>query len=482
MTARTPSPAVTCVLIFLDGARFIDEAIRSVVAQSGDVDWELVLVDDGSTDESTVIARRWASADARIRYLEHEGHANLGMSASRNAGVAVARGDLIGFLDCDDVWLPLALSHGLGVLALHPDADVVIGATWRWYSWTGEPGDRAHDDVMRLPDVVPLTVIDPPALLAGMYAKPGAWQVPAMCSLLISRHGLLRIGGLDDSFRGIYEDQVLYTKIAMHLQVVVDPRPMGLYRQHDASACHVAVDAGVWRRSGPSELERHYLEWVRTYVTEQAGGDPAALDVVARNLDHVAHGQHLAPTEPSPSLGSRLPTPVRRVLRAVRDRVRPPARPTSVTARWSEQFLAPISGQSDGYDPRRRGGRQRRVVGRRPAGRRVRRPCAAAVMERGDVSGDALRPGGGAAGGQRIRGHRRPAGERGPAPGTGRHGPRRRAGSGAGPHPPGRRRRRGPRRRDAAAPPGRRGVLRERNDRCVAGRTGRRARRARRST
>ncbi len=112
---------MSCVMIFLDGARFIDEAIRSVVAQGADVAWELVLVDDGSTDASTAIARRWAAADpARIRYVEHAGHANRGMSASRNAGVAAARGEHIGFLDCDDVWLPSALSHGLRVLPLTP--------------------------------------------------------------------------------------------------------------------------------------------------------------------------------------------------------------------------------------------------------------------------------------------------------------------------------------------------------------------------
>ena len=118
--SRRDAPAVTCVLIFLDGAHFIDEAIRSVVAQGDDVDWELILVDDGSTDESTAIARRWAAADPRIRYLEHDGHANRGMSASRNAGVAAARGELIGFLDCDDVWLPSALAHGLRVLRPPP--------------------------------------------------------------------------------------------------------------------------------------------------------------------------------------------------------------------------------------------------------------------------------------------------------------------------------------------------------------------------
>jgi hypothetical protein len=342
------APAVTCVLIFLDGARFIDEAIESVVAQGHDVEWELVLVDDGSTDESTAIARRWAAADARIRYVEHPGHANLGMSASRNAGVAAARGEHIGFLDCDDVWLPGALAHGLRDLALHPEADVLIAGTWRWHGWTGDPADRARDHVMSLPDGPHHVVIEPPALLAGMYEHPGAWRIPAMCSLLISRPRLLDIGGLDDSFRGLYEDQVLYAKIALHLRAVIDPRPMALYRQHDASACQVAIDAGEWQRTGPSGPERRYLEWMRTYVTEEAAGDPGALAVVARNLDHAAHGHHLAPTEPPSSRRDRMPEPVRRGLRSVRRRLRRPAAPTTVAGRWSEQFLAPLCGPIEG--------------------------------------------------------------------------------------------------------------------------------------
>ena len=77
------------------------------------------------------------------------------MSASRNAGVAAARGEYIGFLDSDDVWLPSALSHGLRVLAVHPDADVVIGGTWRWHGWTGDPDDLARDHLMSLPDAAP---------------------------------------------------------------------------------------------------------------------------------------------------------------------------------------------------------------------------------------------------------------------------------------------------------------------------------------
>ncbi|HYC32345.1 MAG TPA: glycosyltransferase family A protein, partial [Gemmatimonadales bacterium] len=123
----TPPPVVSVVMIFLNGARFIDEAIRSVQAQSLG-EWELLLVDDGSTDDSTAIARAWSGRDpARIRYLEHADHRNLGMSASRNLGIAHARGELLAFLDADDVWFPRKLEEQVGLLRAHPAAGMVFG-------------------------------------------------------------------------------------------------------------------------------------------------------------------------------------------------------------------------------------------------------------------------------------------------------------------------------------------------------------------
>ncbi|MEP4649676.1 MAG: glycosyltransferase family 2 protein, partial [Ilumatobacter sp.] len=272
-------------MIFLDGAAFIDEAIRSVVAQGDAIAWELVLVDDGSTDASTAIARRWADSDGRIRYLEHDGHANLGTGASRNAGLDAAHGEYVGFLDCDDVWLPCALSHAMRVLAHHADADAVFGGAWRWHSWTDDPADRVLDDKMVLPDSMTHEVIEPPELFADIYLEPDAFRVPAICSTLIDRASLLRVGGFEDSFRNLYEDQVLYSKIALQLRAVVDPRPLALYRQHEASACHVAIDAGEWQWTGPSEPLRHYAEWLRTYIVDNVGSDAASLEVVRRNLD-----------------------------------------------------------------------------------------------------------------------------------------------------------------------------------------------------
>ena len=98
---------VTVIVIFLDEARFIQEAIDSVLVQSYP-HWELLLIDDGSRDQSSGIARSIADQrPGKIRYLEHAGHQNLGMSASRNLGIRHAKGKYIAFLDADDVWSPL---------------------------------------------------------------------------------------------------------------------------------------------------------------------------------------------------------------------------------------------------------------------------------------------------------------------------------------------------------------------------------------
>ncbi len=146
MTAR---PTLSCILIFLDGEAFLDEAIASVVAQQ-DPSWELILVDDGSTDSSGRIAARWSATDPeRIRCAAHPGRANLGMSASRNVGIELARGDLVGFVDCDDVWLPTMVGHVHRLAVAHPTADAVITRCWRWSSWDGSSLGSRCDFVQR---------------------------------------------------------------------------------------------------------------------------------------------------------------------------------------------------------------------------------------------------------------------------------------------------------------------------------------------
>ena len=114
-TPLESSPLVSAIIIFLNERRFLQEAIESVFGQTY-ANWELLLVDDGSSDGSTEIAQRAAvTHGSRVRYLEHPGHANRGMSASRNLGWIEARGEWVAFLDGDDVWLPQKLERQISL-------------------------------------------------------------------------------------------------------------------------------------------------------------------------------------------------------------------------------------------------------------------------------------------------------------------------------------------------------------------------------
>ncbi|MGV7223528.1 MAG: glycosyltransferase family 2 protein, partial [Nitrospinales bacterium] len=130
---KTGNPLVTAIIIFLNEERFLEEAIESVFAQTYD-HWELLLVDDGSTDHSTEIALRYsAQYPKKIRYLEHEGHQNREKSSSRNLGMHHARGEYIAYLDGDDVWLPHKLARQVMILESNPNAAMVYGPLRMWH-------------------------------------------------------------------------------------------------------------------------------------------------------------------------------------------------------------------------------------------------------------------------------------------------------------------------------------------------------------
>src|SRR4029079_10856270 len=155
---------VSVIMIFRDEERFIKHAIESVFAQVYN-DWELLLVDDGSRDGSPLIARDYERRFPRkVRCLEHPEHESRGMSASRNLGINEAKGELIAFLDADDLWLPEKLEEQVAILDSHPEAAMVYGATQYWYGWTGDPEDEARDFVSRL-DIEANKLVRPPLLV-----------------------------------------------------------------------------------------------------------------------------------------------------------------------------------------------------------------------------------------------------------------------------------------------------------------------------
>ena len=259
------SGLVSIVTIFRDAAAFLHEAIESVLIQDYR-HWELLLVDDGSTDDGSVIAREYARArPQQIHYLEHSGHANLGMSASRRVGIDHARGEYIAFIDADDVWLPEKLGWQVHLLRTAPMAAMTYGPGLYWYQWAGA-ADRGAQDFVQPLDVTTTMLVPPPHLIARWLGTP--YNTPGTSGSLVRAEALRRSGGPTAEFGGMYEDQVLFCKLALRYPMLVSDRCLYKYRQHDASCCSQA------RRSGARRDARlAFLRWLSAHVAEHHLGN-----------------------------------------------------------------------------------------------------------------------------------------------------------------------------------------------------------------
>jgi teichuronic acid biosynthesis glycosyltransferase TuaG len=133
-------PRVSVVMPAYNAGRYLAESVESVRAQTFP-DWELLVVDDGSADDTGEVARRFAGRDARVRCVRRP---NGGQAAARNTGLREAKGELVAFLDADDLWLPeklaaqIAVMEGTGVDLVYTDG--------YFFSEDGEasPDERFH--------------------------------------------------------------------------------------------------------------------------------------------------------------------------------------------------------------------------------------------------------------------------------------------------------------------------------------------------
>ncbi len=203
-------PELSVIVPVRNGERFLAEAIESLLPHR-DVD-EIVVVDDGSTDRSTDIARRYP-----VVLLRQPG---AGSAAARNAGLAVARGAVIGFLDADDLWAPPRPEGDprLARLRAEPHTDLVLGRTVRFRT-----GDRGPEP------------LGPPEPFLALGA------------LLVRREALSRVGPLDPAIAVSDDiDWLLRAQEAGIAAVRVDETVLW-YRRHASSltASIAARERGV---------------------------------------------------------------------------------------------------------------------------------------------------------------------------------------------------------------------------------------------
>ena len=266
-------PLVTVITVFLNAERFIEEAISSVFAQDYR-NWELVLVDDGSTDGSTEIALRYARRySSRVRYMEHTGHKNRGISASQNLAVSAAKGEFIAFLDSDDVWLREKLEQQVAVLLSQPEAMMVYGKTQYWYSWNTNALDEKPDLILE-PGVEPNSLLRPPTLFVRLLRE----EIPIPCpsDVMIRRIAASDCGAFEESFRCIFTDQVLYAKLSLKWPVIVSDQNWFKYRKHSDSAVATVKKNGEMRSA-----RLLYLKWLSNYVADQGITDTRVRRAIA---------------------------------------------------------------------------------------------------------------------------------------------------------------------------------------------------------
>jgi glycosyltransferase involved in cell wall biosynthesis len=210
-----PLPRVSVITPAYNAGRFLSDTIESVRRQTFE-DWELLIVDDGSTDDTVTIVERCVASDRRIRLLRQP---NAGPSAARNHGMRAARGAFFAFLDSDDQWLPSFLEHQLGVFDAHPEASLVTTTAYD----LGGP----HDGQSRRRPAA-----DYPALtLEDIIRNDSA----VFIMTVFRREVFERIGGLDEA-QWTSEDYDFWIRAALAGFVFrVSTQPLALYRRHEGS-------------------------------------------------------------------------------------------------------------------------------------------------------------------------------------------------------------------------------------------------------
>jgi len=236
---------VSIIMPAYNAERYIAASIESVLAQTYS-NWELIVVDDGSTDNTAAVVQEFVARDPRIKYIFQE---NGRLGKARNTSIRNSTGPLIAFLDSDDLWLPAKLEMQMRAIAQN-NADVVYSKTYVFKN------DNIDDETE--------TLRNP----AGKFSGPDffdslvRWnQIPVLTVLLrrsaLDRVGLFEEGETAASYRGC-EDYELWLRLARAGFVFYGmPDVLARYRRHATAMTAV-----------PSNVFRSMLLVVRKHIDE----------------------------------------------------------------------------------------------------------------------------------------------------------------------------------------------------------------------
>lgn len=224
-------PEVSVVVPTYNSAQYIGEAVDSILAQ-GFKDCEVLVIDDGSTDETRAIMRGYGPL---VRYVYKE---NGGVSTARNRGIAESRGRYVAFLDADDTWLPDKLERQLRALSENP------GCRASYSAFT--VCDRDLSPIQVRPSKRQGSVLEDLLCYGNVVGTPS--------TVLLERSLFEAVGGFDAEMSQC-ADWDMWVRLASHTDFLYLDEPLAAYRQHDAN---MSLNASLLERDSVRVLEKGF--------------------------------------------------------------------------------------------------------------------------------------------------------------------------------------------------------------------------------
>jgi glycosyltransferase involved in cell wall biosynthesis len=230
-------PTVDVIIPTYNSARYLPTSIESVMAQTFD-DWKILLVDDGSTDDTAeVIAPYVERLGSKLQYIRQK---NGGVSAARNTGLRHVTAEFVALLDADDVWLPCRLAESLKCFDDRPE----VGMSYGLISWIDQDGKVIN------------TFGGNPEHAEGRIARYiYTRQVQMPTSTMMFRKACAdKVGGFDESLLAT-EDRDLWLRMAFHYEVAVASKVISLYRTSPDS---LTSSSDRMLKAQTRFIEKHY--------------------------------------------------------------------------------------------------------------------------------------------------------------------------------------------------------------------------------
>jgi glycosyltransferase involved in cell wall biosynthesis len=289
-------PEVSVLMPMYNASQYVGEAIESLRSQSFG-GWELIIVDDGSTDTSFEIAGRYARREPdRIRLFQHPDRANHGLSRSINMGLSKASGNIVAFLDADDAWMPERLAHDVSIYKKNPSIAAVISNSLYW--WTDEIRPARVNRFQ-----TPLNCIWPPRTFFESAWLRRQSSVPCPVGFTVRTNVLRSIGGYDEDYF-LAGDMRMIAEISFHYPVYVADACNTEYRRTSGSLWSQGMSNGR-----DAADRRRFLSWMRALIDRDAADDPMLRAGYIANLSHASAAPLLGRTilHPSPASVGRDP-------------------------------------------------------------------------------------------------------------------------------------------------------------------------------